>query len=470
MSEELTSEQKAVMDELFENAKKAAAVYSTFSAEQVSKVVHKVGEGCAEKSEFYAEWAVRDTGFGSVEDKILKKYAGSKGQLDAWLVGDFVDPQIDHEKKIISFPKPAGTIVGLMPVTNPASTVFALSMMSLFTRNTIILCPHPAAVEVCSHATDLVSQLAEEAGAPKNVVQILRQPTLPLVDAMMGNDNNNLTLAIGGPGMVRAAYSSGRPTIGVGAANVACYVHETADPAVAGPTVVMSSSFDHSLPCTTESVILTDAAVADAMRQSMAAAGGHFLTGEDEQKVRDYCWPEGKMNADIVGKSANWIAEQAGAKVPDGIKSLVIEISEIGYHEPVSREKLWPVLGFKVVNGGVDGAIKDALDMLEIMGKGHSAAVWSEDSEVIAKYCAPLPVCRISINTGNAMGAGGVGTSLPPSLMIGTGYFGGSITGENVSPHFLVQWTRCAYNMESTMKGDIDDAVAALGYKPVVVS
>jgi len=457
-------QESAIEEQLFTNAKQAAAEFAHFSTEQVEKIVQAVGMGCAEKSEFYAEWAVRDTGFGNLADKIQKKQLGSSGVLQSFNAADYIEPVIDKEKKIISYPRPAGVVVGLMPCTNPVSTVFMLSMYALFSRNSIILCPHPAALECCEHATDLVAELAEAAGAPKNTVQILREPSIPTVNAIMHHRDTNLILAIGGPGMVHAAYSSGNPTIGVGAANVPCYIHETADPVTAGMGSIISSSFDNSLPCTTESVILVDVSIADAVKENMQNAGGLFISGEEEQKLRDYCWPEGEMNPEIVGKDPSWLAEKAGFSIPEGTKTMVIEITEIGYHEPVSREKLWPVLGFKVINGGVDEAIKDGLGMLDMMGKGHSAAVYSTNSSVIAKWGHAMPVCRTSVNAPNALGASGILTNLEPSLMIGTGFYGGSSSDNNVTPAQLVQWSRVAYNNDPAviMNDDIDAAVAAV--------
>jgi acetaldehyde dehydrogenase/alcohol dehydrogenase len=456
------AEHAAEENELFDKALVAADEFRTFTSEQISKIMKVVAEGCAAKAEFYSEWAIRTTGYGDLADKIQKKQISSMGQLE-WNPADYTDPQIDHEKKIISFPRPAGVLVGLMPCTNPVATVYYLGLQAILTRNVIILCPHPAVTDSCVHAAEMMCELASSQGAPDNVIQILRKPSIPAVNGMMQNRNANLILAIGGPGMVHAAYSSGTPAIGVGAANVPTYAHASANPAVVGPSVVASSSFDNSLPCTTDSVVLVDEAIADAVRASINASGGYIVSGEDEQKVRDVCWKDGAMNPAVLGKHATWIAEQAGITVPEGTKALVIEITEIGPQELVSKEKMWPVLGLKVVNG-VDEAIKDGLAMLDMMGKGHSACVFSEDSEVIAKYSQAMPVCRISVNAPNAMGSPGFLTNLPPTAMLGTGFYGRSSSGDNVNPSHLIQWTRAAYNLDPAceMKSDIDAAVAAV--------
>lgn len=461
MNTEVENVQSEEERQLFETALAASEQYRNFTTEQVTKIVTAVCTAAAEKAEFYAEWAVRDTGYGNVQDKILKKQIGSLGQLEAWDPADFIEPVIDREKKMISYPRPAGILVGLSPVTNPVSTVFYLTAHALMTRNALIICPHPGSKECSLDAIELVNRVAEENGAPKGVIQGLREISIPAVDSIMKNPNTSLILAIGGAAMVHAAYSSGNPALGVGAGNIPCYVHKTADPAVVGPTVVMSSSFDNSLPCTTESVVLADSEIADALKENMKAAGGYFVNSEEGQKLRDFCWPEGQMNPDILGKDATWLAEQSGFSTPEDTRSLVVEITEIGYHEPVSKEKLWPVLGFKTVTGGVDEAIQCGLDMLEMMGKGHSASVHTEDSTVIAKWGAAMPVCRVTVNVGNVTGAGGVGNSLPASLQLGTGFYSGSSTDRNCTPADLLQWTRVAYNDDSIMGDDIEEAVAA---------
>jgi acetaldehyde dehydrogenase/alcohol dehydrogenase len=449
----MTTEIQAVSAEetaLFENAKAAVKAYGSYNLEQVTKIIHAVSAGCTEKAEFYAEWAVRDTGYGNVEGKLMKKQLAAQAPL-TWNIEELIEPQVDREKKLISYPRPAGVVVGLMPCTNPVSTVIFLSMMALCSRNSIILLPHPAALACSVHAADLVNELAVKAGAPKNIVQVLRAPSIPAVNSVMANADANLILAIGGPGMVRAAYSSGTPAMGVGAANVPCYVHETADVATAGPRIVYSSSFDNSLACVTESVVLADEAIADALKESMIAGGAYFVNKEEEQKLRDVCWPDGQMEPAILGQDPSWFAEKGGFTIPEGVKSLVVEITEIGPQELVSKEKLWPVLGFKVVKGGVNQGTADALAMLDMMGKGHSASIHAKDPNVVAQYTQAMPVCRVSVNTSNTEGLAG-GSSLDASLMIGTGYFGHSSVDVGVTAKNLVQYTRAAYSSEETVE------------------
>lgn len=446
---------------LFANAKKAGALFENYTTEQVRRIHKAIGEACLEKAQFYAEWAVRDTGFGNLQDKIVKKQWTAQKQLDCWDPADFIEPKVDHEKKIISYPKPAGTVVTLVPVTNPMLGVIGMVMQMVMTRNTLILCPHPGAKEVCIHAIEFMHDVGVAAGAPEHFIQPLREISIPAVNSLMHNPETDLILAVGGPAMVHAAYSSGNPTLGVGAANVPSYIHETADPAVAGATILLGSCFDNGVPCTADSIALVDSALADAVRDAMSGVGGYFLNVEEEQKVRDTCFPDGKINPAIVGQSAEWLADQAGISVPEGTKSLVIEITSIGKHDWVCKEKMWPVLGFKVINDGVDEAIADGLAMLVLMGKGHSANVWSEDPNIAVKYGSALPVGRVSVNAMNNVISPGIESGLCDTVMIGTGFWGGSTTSENVHPNSFVQFTHIAYHKDATM-GDVDSAVDAL--------
>ena len=451
-----------IVDELFANAHKAASTFSGFEKDKVEAIVKAVAEAAQDKAEFYAEWAVRETGFGNVADKHQKNLLNSIGLLDVLNVGDYVDPQVDDKKKIVSFPKPAGVVVALVPCTNPVTTIYYKALISLMTRNSVILCPHPAAKECCVHAAEFVAKVAELAGAPKGVIQVLTKPSIPLVNQLLQSDRTNVILATGGPAMVRAAYGSGNPAVGVGPGNVACYVDKTADIATAGGQVVFSNSFDHSLPCTCESVVVADKEISSQLKLAMTAAGAYFVAGEEEQKLRDFLFPEGIACVAAIGKSAEWMADKAGFSVPEGTKSLVVEIDEISIKDPVSKEKMFPVLGYITVDG-VGQGIATALAMLELMGKGHSAVIHANDPAVVARYGAALPVCRIAVNTPGVVGSAGMTTNLTQGSVIGTGFFGRSSVDDNVGPKQLIQWTRVAYHKEPDVEmGDMGAALKTL--------
>lgn len=448
-------------EELLDRAEAAAKEFSIYTPAQVKDILQALAPVCEEKAEHYAEWTVRETGFGNVADKTVKNISCSVGTIQSEDPADYILPKVDIDKKIVSFPKPAGVVVALVPCTGPIMTVFYKAIISVMTRNAVILCPHPAAKECSASAAKLLAQVAEAAGAPKDAIQTLENPNIPLVTQLMQSPRTNLILATGGPGMVHAAYSSGNPAIGVGPGNVACYVHTSADIETAASQIVFSNSYDHALPCTCESTVLADREVADALKAAMSQSGAYFVAGEEERLLRDYLFPEGRASVAALGKSAEWIAAQAGFSVPEGTKSLVVEIEGVGPHEPVSQEKMFPVLGFTQVEGP-DDAIATTGAMLDMMGKGHSAAIHSHDTRVVAAYGAALPVCRIAVNTPAIIGSSGVTTNLVASAIIGTGYFGGGSVDENVGPGKLVQWSRVAYHSELDVDMDEIQGVLAV--------
>ncbi|MEY8201097.1 MAG: aldehyde dehydrogenase family protein [Colwellia sp.] len=458
MSNNINFEQET--DQLYTVAEKAAEAFEHFSTEQVEKIVNAVAEAAAEKAEFYAEWAVRETGYGNVPDKTAKNLASSIGLLDGFNVSEYVEPSVDFEKKIISIPKPAGIVLAPMPCTNPTLSVNFNVLSNLVARNSVILCPHPAAKESCTHAAHFLAEVAENAGAPKGCIQIMAEPNIALVNLLMKDPRTSLIMAIGGPGLVHAAYSSGNPAIGVGAGNVAAYVDSTADIEKAAADVVVGNSFDYGLPCTCESVVLAERAIAAELKSAIEANGGWFAEGEDNQKLRDFIFPDGVSNPAALGKSPQWIGEQSAVSVPEYTKSIVMEISQLDRDEPVSSEKMFPVLGFFVVDGGVDSAIEHTMSMLNMMGKGHSAVIHTTDPKVVVKYASALPVCRIAVNTAGMTGSAGMSTNLAVSGAIGTGFFGGSSTSENIGPMQLVQYTKVAYDIDPSIQmGHIESAL-----------
>jgi acyl-CoA reductase-like NAD-dependent aldehyde dehydrogenase len=449
------------IDQLYTVAEQAVQSFEHYNTKQVEKIVNAVAEAAAEKAEFYAEWAVRETGFGNVPDKKAKNLATSFGLRSTYNVADFVEPSIDFDKKIITIPKPAGIVLAPMPCTNPIMSVNFNILTHLVTRNSIIMCPHPAAKECSTHAARFLAEIAENAGAPKGCIQILAEPNIALVNMLMKDTRTSLIMAIGGPGLVHAAYSSGNPAVGVGAGNVAAYVDATANIEKAGADVVLGNSFDYGLPCTCESVVLAEDVIATQLKVAMEANGAWFAEGDDNLRLRTFLFPEGVSNPEAIGKSPQWIGKKSVVSVPKNTRSIVMELSHLGLDEPVSKEKMFPVLGFFVVNDGVDSAIEHTITMLDMMGKGHSAVVHTTDPNVVVKYSMALPVCRITVNSAGMTGNAGMTTNLAETGAIGTGFFGGSSTSENIGPMHLVQYTKVAYdNDPSIQMGEIEKALA----------
>lgn len=450
------------VDRLLDRATRAAGIFSTYTTAQVQKIIQAMGQAGREKAEFYAEWSVRETGYGNVNDNVKKNLDCSVGLLERYQAADFIEPVIDYEKKIVSFPKPAGIIVALIPSTNPVMTVYYKAMVSMMTRNTVIFSPHPAAKECSIQVVNLMAEAASKAGAPAGAIQTISRPGIEPLNRLMESPRVGLILATGGPGRVRGAYRSGNPAIGMGPGNVACFVHKSADIPVAAEQIIASNSFDHGLPCVCESVVLADRAIDRQLKAAMGRSGGYFAAGEAEQKLRAYLFPDAGVNPAAQGKSAVWIAQQAGFPVPQGTKSLIVEIDSVDVSEPIAKEKLFPVMGYIAVDG-VQAANNTALAMLDTIGKGHSAVIHSNDPTVVARYAAALPVCRIAVNTQGVEGSSGVSTNLTRGPVIGTGFFGGSSVDDNIGPQYLVQWSRAAYSTNpEVLMGDMEGAIAQL--------
>jgi acyl-CoA reductase-like NAD-dependent aldehyde dehydrogenase len=445
MSDQLTPEEQ----ELFSNAHRAAEEFSTMHPDKVQKIYSSAVRACIEKLEFYAEWAVKETGFGHVGDKIVKNYSASGLHMKSNNAYKFANPKINHLKKTVSFPKPAGVVVALIPCTNPVATVFLKCMHTLVTRNSIILCPHPAAIGCCNHAAKMIAEVAEAHGAPKGAIQWLEKPSVEMVGRLMKSDQTDVILATGGAGMVRAAYSSGNPALGVGCANVPCYVDRSAKIKKAAHRIAQSVCFDNSLPCTTESTVLADMAISEKLKVALTTYKSKpavWVEGAELERLRSYLYPGGRFNPHALGLDADIIAANAGFTVPAGTRTLLVEIDHIGFDEPFSAEKMCPVLAYLEVEDKHDGLAK-AQEMLNMMGKGHSAVIHAQDNNVIAMFGQALPVCRISVNVSGVSGSSGSETNLPASAVIGTGFFGRSSVDHNITPDDLIQWTTCAYNV-----------------------
>jgi acyl-CoA reductase-like NAD-dependent aldehyde dehydrogenase len=444
-----TSQQNAIAaaGHMLERAGWAARAYGNYSAADVDRIVRAVADVAHANAEKYAEWAVRETTFGVVEHKVIKNVACSRGILETYAGHDYVTPRINDQDKIVEVPRPAGVILAITPSTNPVASVFFKVLLGLMTRNAIVISPHPMARECCKDAAELLAHAAVEAGAPDGIIQCVAEPTIPLVEALMDDQRTNVILATGGTGVVRAAYSSGNPAIGVGPGNVPVLVDATADLRLAARRLVDSKAFDNSVLCTNESVLIVEESVADKFAQELLRAGAFILDEDAAQKLRDYMFPYGKLNVDVVGKDASWIAQQAGFRVGPKTRVLVAPFGVAVPEEPLTHEKLSPVLGMIRVPTAADG-IATARAIVRIAGAGHSAAIHSTDSETVMQFAAAVPVLRVVVNVGNSTGSSGLDTNLAPTMTIGTGFVGRSSLGENLQPKHLVNWARIAYNSD----------------------
>lgn len=436
---------RARAEMILDRARWASRIFQRYDRETTQGIADAAARVAHEKAGDYAEWAVRETGFGVVEHKRIKNELSSIALVDHYRDWNFVDPGHDESAGTFEIPRPAGVVFALVPSTNPIATVYFKVLCALMTRNAIVISPHPAARECCIDATRTLAEAAVEAGAPDGAVQVLEEISLPLVDEFMKSDRTDVILATGGVQMVRAAYSSSNPAIGVGPGNAPVYVDESADLKSAASHVVDSKSFDNSVLCTNESVLITVEGVAPALRRELSRAGAHLCDEGQTGALRRYLFHERGFNVEALGRDAAWIAEQAGFKVPPRTRVLVTPIRLVGVGEELSREKLCPVLGLFVARGH-DQALMQARALLRHAGAGHSAAIHSTDLQSIMDYADAVEAYRVVVNAPCSQGAAGFGTSLAPTFTIGTGFFGRSSIGENIGPQHLVNWTKIAWN------------------------
>lgn len=432
---------------MVERADWAGRAFAKYDIAAVNRIVEAAAKAAAARAEEFARDAVAETGFGVVEHKVLKNLACSTGLLETYRGHDYVSAEIDEANKIVAIPRPAGVVFALTPSTNPVATVTFKILLALMTRNAIIISPHPMAKKVCAEAARTMAAAAVAAGAPDGIIQIIDDPSIPLINGLMTDERVDVVVATGGTPVVRSAYRSGNPAIGVGPGNVPVLVDATADIPKTAARIIESKAFDNSILCTNESVVIAEEAIADKLLAAMTREGAYVLKDEELVAIRKTVFPDGHFNTKMVGKDASWIAEQAGIKVPVKTRVLIAPFELVATEEPLAHEKLCPVLGFVRVPTASRG-IATAQSVLRITGAGHSAAIHSTDATTVMAFSAAVPVLRISVNVGNSLGASGIQTNLAPSMTIGTGFFGRSSVGENLQPKHLINHTRLAYNSD----------------------
>ena len=435
--------------QLVEKARWAAGAFATYSRGEVLAIAEAAARAAASEARKYGEWAVAETGFGVADHKEIKNRLCSIGLFEHYRDQNFTDFRVDAASKIVEIPRPAGVIFALTPSTNPVCTVFYKALLALLTRNAIVISPHPMAKACCTDAARLVARAAEQAGAPDGAIQVIEEPSLPVIDEIMRSDRIDLILATGGTAMIRAAYSSGNPALGVGPGNVPAYVDETADVARAAKLIADSKAFDNSILCTNESAVIAHETISTRLLAELKRNGCHLLSDEDRDVLSAHLFPMGKFNVPLIGKSAEEIAKSAGIRVPHGTRILLAPLERIGDDYLLSREKLCPVLGFYRV-ASREAALSAARAMIRRQGQGHSAAIHAEDAALVLRYGAELNVLRIAVNVGNSTGSAGFDTFLAPTMTVGTGFFGRSAATANVGPEHLIQWVKVAYNKASS--------------------
>ena len=419
--------------------------------EKLDAIVEAIAKAFEAESVMLADLAVRETGFGNVDDKVTKNRFASRTLAQAIRGMKTVGLLSENPRdKLWEIGVPVGVIAAIVPSTNPTSTVCYKAMIALKAGNSIVFSPHPKALSCTRKAAEIVARAAEQAGAPKGSVACLSIPSLQGCQELMQAKQVNLILATGGPAMVKSAYSSGKPAIGVGAGNGPAYIHHSADVTKALACIARSKTFDNGTVCASEQSIIVEKTMEDKVRREGEKQGFFFMDAEQAGKLGRLLFrPNGTLNPDIVGRSAGKLAEMAGFSVPQGTKVLVAREEEAGPSRPYSMEKLCPVLAFYVMENE-DAVLNMCIKILVHEGSGHTFAMHAEDREVIRRFAEKIPVSRFLVNTPAALGGIGATTGLFPALTLGCGAVGGSSSSNNISPMDLINIRRVAWNTEET--------------------
>lgn len=443
------------LETLIARVKKAQKIYSTFSQEQVDKIF-KAAALAANKARIpLAKMAVEETGMGIVEDKVIKNHFASEYIYNKHKTAKtcgIISEDKTNGIKIVA--EPLGVLAGVIPTTNPTSTAIFKSLIALKTRNAIIFSPHPRAKGATIEAARTVLKAAVETGAPDDIIGWIDEPSVDLSNALMKHPSINCILATGGPGMVKAAYSSGKPALGVGAGNTPAVIDETADIRMAVSSILQSKTFDNGVICASEQSVIIVKDVYDKVKAEFEYRGAYFLSAKEKEKVAKILLPDGRLNAAIVGQSAAKIAELAGVKVPASAKVLIGEVTDTSLEEPFAHEKLSPVLAMYSAKNFED-AVNKAYSLVDQGGAGHTSILYTDErySERINAFATKLHTGRILINTPASQGAIGdlYNFRLEPSLTLGCGSWGGNSVSENVGVKHLLNYKTVAERRENML-------------------
>ena len=428
-------------------AEQAQRTLGSFPQEKLDAIVEAVAARFSQEAQSLAEQAVRETGFGNAADKTVKNRFASNDVATA--IRDMKTVGILRQQpRLWEVGVPVGVIAAIVPSTNPTSTVCYKALIALKSGNTIVFSPHPKAIQCTLEAARIVARAAVEAGTPEGSVGCLTIPALAGCQELMAAPQVKLILATGGPGMVKAAYSSGKPAIGVGAGNGPAYIHHSADVRHAVSCIARSKSFDYGTVCASEQSIIVEKSMEDAVRREAAAQGFYFMDSQEAGQLAKLLFkPTGGLNPEIVGKCACSLAKMAGFSVPQGTKILVAREQEAGPTRPYSMEKLCPVLAFFVMESE-EAVLQKAIEVLSHEGSGHTFAIHATNEDVIRRFALKIPVSRFLVNTPAALGGIGATTELFPALTLGCGAVGGSSSSNNISPLDLINIRRVAWDKE----------------------
>ena len=445
-------------------AREAQKIVKEFSQEQVDRIVDAMAAAARTEAERLARLAHEETGFGNTKDKTLKNL------FSAVDVYEYIRPlrtvgilREDKERRVVEIAEPMGVVAAVIPSTNPTSTAIFKALVSIKARNACVMSPHPSARNCILETVRVMHGPAVAAGLPEDALSCMTEVSLEGTQELMRCRDTGVILATGGIGLVRAAYSSGKPAYGVGPGNVPAYIHQSADVPKAARDVMNGKTFDYGTLCSSEQSIVCDEAIKDQVIAELKRNGGYFLSDAESAAVaRIVVTPQRLANPEIVGKPATTIAEKAGVNVPPETRALIAPLLGVGRDFPLSIEKLSPVLAFYVVKDWHEGCER-VLQLLRYGGTGHTMAIHSRDDAVIREFALKKPVFRIVANSQSSMGATGYTTGLAPSMSLGCGAYAGNITSDNITPLHLINIKRLAYELPRDRRPGAAPAAAGAG-------
>jgi acetaldehyde dehydrogenase (acetylating) len=446
---------------LVQAALQAHEIYRCLDQAKVDQAVAAVAKACETQAVRLAKLANEETGFGRWQDKVVKNLFASRDVFnhikDLKTVGVIRDDPI---KRIFEVGVPVGLVTALIPSTNPTSTTIFKALIALKAGCSIIFSPHPSARNCILETVEIIRGALKQLSLPQDVVTSLTMPTKEGTDTLMRHKRMNLILATGGNAMVHAAYSSGTPAIGVGPGNGPAYIEKSANIPLAVKRIFDSKTFDNGTICASEQSIVTETSIRKQVMEEIGRQGGYFLPPGDSERVeRILMGPSGTMNAKLVGRTAQFIAETAGVSIPPNTRVLLGQETRVGEKFPYSREKLMPVLGFFVEENWEKACLK-CIEILSLEGAGHTMVIHSNNESVIREFGLKKPVSRLIVNAPAALAAIGAATALAPSLTLGCGAIGHNSTSDNVGPLNLINIRRVAYGLKEL--DDLRPEAAAL--------
>lgn len=429
-------------------AREAMRSFQFESQSKVDRICEAMVAAAMREARRLGELAHTETGFGHAEHKQVKNEFAAQSVWDS--IKDIPTCGVigrDDARRIVEVGWPVGVIAALTPSTNPTSTAIFKVLISVKARNAIIVSPHPSAVKCTSEAVRVMAEAGEAAGMPRGLVGCLTELTLPGTHELMNHYATSMILATGGPAMVQAAHSCGKPALGVGPGNVPVYVDRSADIATAAEMIVDSKAFDCSTICATEQTVIADKPIADQLRRELQSRGAHWLKPDEAARLGAAMFrPNGLLIADFVGRTPQQLGQRVGFSVPESARILMADLEGVGPKHPLSREKLTTVLGFMVEDGWRAGCDR-AIELLRFGGDGHSLVIHSRDEESILAFGIQKPAFRILVNTWGTLGAIGGTTGLMPSMTLAPGGIGGAAVSDNITVHHVLNVKRIAYHL-----------------------